>query len=722
MKFIILLISLITIFNNLNFTSEVEASGELPKNKEVVVLVLAHHLMRQDLEKFAEREFMQIRDKGAYGALTLISVGGKNDFSQMFSLAAGKRISPMPSLKEWYQAFEKPAGMNERAENIYHRRTGFNFSADYYLLSLPFLNKQENFVDWLARWPSSKLQKENIPIYVYGNADTTNKQTFAPLIALNNTGTGLGDISNRWFLADEEYPYGIKTNYNFLLKKVQKVKEKSLYVIELGDLIRLESEEGTYKEEVRENLRGKIVGDMVNFLNLLIRKLEQANLNSTVLFLAPTNSKLAREEKGYLTPLYLWDSSGMGKKSTFYSFTTRTNGISANIDIMPTILHLLLRDQYFIESQPLKITANPANLNNELRLHEGNYQFRPLFLKILLGFFALQIIFALFFWHYPHKFFTPIIIWLIALNNMLLTIFVIIPQWNVVTELLLIFSFVLVAYLLYFFSVKQAINLFLLSGLFLIGVFFFDAVNNYNWLRGSLLSYDIILAARFYGIGNELMGIMVGNSLLLLTIWRNKILSYWHYFLYYFVVIIIAVYLAHPYLGANAGGTITFVVSIVFFTYYQEKRSKKEKVLLLILGILFSLIILFFLNISYSESSHIGDAFSSLRFGSMQDIKEIIARKITINLKLIKNSIWSNLAWVSLVSLAYILFRRHDISDYNHFSTYKGFLTIFLAAILAFFVNDSGIVAFTTIILYVVYPLLISILIGRLSKNGLLSK
>jgi len=168
MKFIILLISLITIFNSLNFTSEVEASEELPKNKEVVVLVLAYHLMRQDLEKFAEREFMQLRDKGAYGALTLISVGGKNDFAQMISLAAGKRISPISFLKEWYQAFEKPAGMNERAENIYHRRTGFNFSADYYLLSLPFLNKQENFVDWLARWPSSKLQEENIPIYVYG--------------------------------------------------------------------------------------------------------------------------------------------------------------------------------------------------------------------------------------------------------------------------------------------------------------------------------------------------------------------------------------------------------------------------------------------------------------------------------------------------------------------------------------------------------------------------
>jgi len=106
----------------------------------------------------------------------------------------------------------------------------------------------------------------------------------------------------------------------------------------------------------------------------------------------------------------------------------------------------------------------------------------------------------------------------------------------------------------------------------------------------------------------------------------------------------------------------------------------------------------------------------------MQDIKEIISRKITINLKLIKNSIWSNLAWVSLVSLAYILFRRHDLSNYKYFFTYKSYVTIFLAAILAFFVNDSGIVAFTTIILYVVYPLLISILIGRLSKNGLLSK
>src|SRR5690606_11792820 len=52
-----------------------------------------------------------------------------------------------------------------------------------------------------------------------------------------------------------------------------------------------------------------------------------------------------------------------------------------------------------------------------------------------------------------------------------------------------------------------------------------DMMRDGVWLKRSLLSYDPMLAARFYGIGNEYMGIVVGAVILTAALvweWAEK--------------------------------------------------------------------------------------------------------------------------------------------------------------------------------------------------------
>src|SRR5690606_8228435 len=83
-------------------------------------------------------------------------------------------------------------------------------------------------------------------------------------------------------------------------------------------------------------------------------------------------------------------------------------------------------------------------------------------------------------------------------------------------------------------------------------------------IKNSILGYDPIVAARFYGIGNEYMGVLIGTTLIGTTglldrfsgrpaavrAWRPAVT------LAYAAVIFI---LASPGLGANAGGTVAAV-------------------------------------------------------------------------------------------------------------------------------------------------------------------
>jgi hypothetical protein len=77
-----------------------------------------------------------------------------------------------------------------------------------------------------------------------------------------------------------------------------------------------------------------------------------------------------------------------------------------------------------------------------------------------------------------------------------------------------------------------------------------------------LLGYDPIIGARFYGIGNEYMGVLVGASIITISIFFEKF-GFKNIILLPFALAVVFI-MGNPMMGANVGGTITISAAFLF--------------------------------------------------------------------------------------------------------------------------------------------------------------
>ena len=125
----------------------------------------------------------------------------------------------------------------------------------------------------------------------------------------------------------------------------------------------------------------------------------------------------------------------------------------------------------------------------------------------------------------------------------------------------------------------------------------------------------------------------------------------------------------------------------------------------LVLGVLN----VFFLS-NEADQSHIGRALQLVFDGHLDIIGEIIMRKLSMNGHLIVVSSWSKVLITSLVVMGVVLFYplgvfRQWQHEYPH--VMYGFSANTTGALVALAVNDSGIVAAATMIVYVAVPMLL---------------
>src|SRR5690606_22312553 len=99
------------------------------------------------------------------------------------------------------------------------------------------------------------------------------------------------------------------------------------------------------------------------------------------------------------------------------------------------------------------------------------------------------------------------------------------------------------------------------------------------WMKHSLLGYDPILGSRFYGIGNEYMGIFVGAALVASTsaLEAARTPRFFRFGLFALAVVYAGAIalLAWPAGGANVGGAITatFAFGAAFWRLSTGPRS-----------------------------------------------------------------------------------------------------------------------------------------------------
>lgn len=232
-------------------------------------------------------------------------------------------------------------------------------------------------------------------------------------------------------------------------------------------------------------------------------------------------------------------------------------------------------------------------------------------------------------------------------------------------------------------------------------------------MQRSYLGYDPIIGARYYGIGNEYMGVVIGSSILCAAAvfqWKKTGVRLWEKMLTALLFFLLLMYFSSPRLGTNAGGAITavFAYTVAYARMFRLRLTKKS--IAWMLAVMASGLTMLLLANAWTENpTHIGEAFQALLAGNTSWILDIIQRKLEMNWRLFQVSSWNKVFITSLVILA-AMFLRPKGALKALFERYpylmNGVTGIVAGAFVTLFINDSGIVAAATAIIYGVVPLL----------------
>ena len=232
----------------------------------------------------------------------------------------------------------------------------------------------------------------------------------------------------------------------------------------------------------------------------------------------------------------------------------------------------------------------------------------------------------------------------------------------------------------------------------LLMIFALDTLSGSPLMRNSFLGYDPVIGARFYGIGNEYAGIIIGNLYLFLySIGELRYFRSVSMGLQIFFILLLGMSLW----GANFGGMLAALSGMLLFYFHHYRNKARKYTNYAIIAALFLFAVLWIILDCYfiDDQSHLGQTISQLLDGNSYLIAEVIKRKLAMNLQLIKYSMWSKFLIVALIILGIYFDIKHPIMT----KVGPSWIGAMSGAV---FFNDSGIVMCATCMIYLVFPYL----------------
>lgn len=240
----------------------------------------------------------------------------------------------------------------------------------------------------------------------------------------------------------------------------------------------------------------------------------------------------------------------------------------------------------------------------------------------------------------------------------------------------------------------------LTSGLVLAGGLW----NGYYEYR-SLLGYSVVAGGRYYGIGNEYMGVLLGAYIAGISLIIDKSGPWRRNFLWV-AAFFITVILVHPSLGADVGGGISALIGLGITNYLwlgQPVRFREIAQLCLLTGLALTLAGIWDLWLNRENMSHWGQLLLAVKDRGWEAFLTIVARKLEMNLGLIRDNPLAILLLVLLVAIP-VIHRYPPAIVKKLMAKYplviSGFTGLSITALAGFLVNDSGIVSAAMIFMF----------------------
>jgi hypothetical protein len=574
------------------------------------------------------------------------------------------------------------------------------------------------------------LARRGIPAASYGSGDYDDmRQRHAVLFAMDERGrVPRGDLSAAVSEQKDGYPYGVRTRYDYLAARIHADRTSGLIAVQLSDLARLYQMADDMDPDRFARQYEQVLADLGAFLDRVLRERRPEQL---VMLLSPAPHVQAQKEKALLTPILLWRGGAAG---VLTSATTRQAGVVSGLDVLPTVLSWLrVPPPEGLSGHLLRLSAEKrfSDLLREVDRIHHIYVNRS---SVLYTYVMLQIVIlgaASLLWLWGRRTGGERLnlarrIVRLALLSMLWFPLLFLAEglvgWKVPPAVVLgaVITAAMAGGMLLEQGRSLPAGLAIVAGVTALALLA-DGMFGNPAMRRSYLGYDPVIGARFYGLGNEYEGVLIGSAILFaaaLCQWRRDRreaaeggadpLS---------VTVgsglfgLVLYYMASPGLGADAGGFLAGLVGFsVAFVRMQGWRFGKKGLLLLAGGVLAGAVVLAGASLlSVQPPTHIGRAAQQIVSGDWTEVARIVQRKLEMNLRLIRVSVWSKVFAVSLVVLGLLAlcndrYLRHLARDYPYLV--KGFSGVIAGSLAGLLLNDSGIITAATCIVFLVVPAL----------------
>lgn len=555
----------------------------------------------------------------------------------------------------------------------------------------------------------------------------------------------------------------VSTAIDSLVDATESEGNPVVVLIEFSDWLRLDQERRNYEPEQWYRSRSQILHRLDEFVGELTSLLHlESQSRGQLWFLSPLPHSIAARAKWHVTPFFIYDPGentptaeqryiGKPSSSLLTSPTTRRAGLVSLHDLGPTLLDVLgIEDGERWTGFPVVSAPHPDAwqwLLQDVNKMRNVYELR---INVVIPFVTYEVIVLLLGLLIVLLKRRQALRWMrVPLLSLLVSPFFLlllgmVPHFESDVQLLVFLVSVILA------SVCCSKWLSVESGIFIVAlatavVLMLDGLFGARLIRYSIMGYDPMIGARYYGIGNEYMGVLVGCVVLAAALavqWiggritvsrsasrsrkasRKRPGSWWGIILAVSIgFTLVTLYLAHPNGGTNAGGALTASAAfgLAWIRMFGSSRMRQISLLRLVIivgGLLVAgLTILWAMNQWLVQSdaasqSHIGRAMGFFSDGRFDLILGIIVRKLQMNMNLISVSSWGKVLLTSIfVFMVLLLKPRGMLRSWQDTRPYwmAGFTAIIVGSIVALALNDSGIVAAGTMIIFAAAPILLLI-------------
>ncbi len=693
---------------------------EARESRKVILIVIDG----VGIEDLSHRDLIHLHgliEKGAMGLMNTRTASRISPTNNYLSIGAGAKAEGgilgglAFNSSEVYEA--------NLAGEIFWQRTGVNPPLDGVVtLTIADISRRNARFPWNI-FPGSlgkALKEAKLKAGVLGNADVDQEfHREISLISMDQLGrTPFGDVGRDILRKDPTSPGGWQTDYDVLLSKsLHLLRKVDFLAIEMGDTSRVNACSPLLMDWKVFSERKSALKRADEFIGRLISRID---LDKTlIIVVTPTPSNEMIKEGNNLTPIIV--AGGGIKPSILTSETTRSYGIVSNIDITPTILsYLEAKISREMLGCPLQSESQDQPISYLLSLNERIFnrsKIRVPALKIYVTTIALVLVISTIFLlmgttRKRLRALQFLLLWLICVPVTLLFLpFSIYSSLALTTILAFLGSAVVV--LISLLSGRRVLSPIIFITLLTSSVLLLDVLTGSHLMQRSILGYCPIIGARFYGIGNEYMGILIGSSIAGITALMEipNFTRKSHVRLAGLTFLCLVVISGHPTLGANVGGTIAAVAGYLITYFGLLKRKISLKLILFIaLAVIIALAFLIFLDLfGISPSSHLGKAVTLIQKGGLGEGLKIIQRKLAMNVKGTRYTFWTRVLIAVLVIFPILIIRPAGIlrkikSDYPCLAS--GLMGIAVASIAAFIFNDTGAAAASTTCIFAAVTLL----------------